>query len=58
MVEMILKSWAIDAQAKIDAFLERAGRSNDEFERAYLEARIREQRERKAALRILQRGIR
>lgn len=58
MIETILMSWAEQAQEEIKGLLEKAGRSNDPMEKAYYEARIRERRERKAALRILQRGIR
>lgn len=46
-------AWVERAQEELRSLLERAGRTNDEFERAYLEARIREKKERKAALKII-----
>ena len=53
MVETLVAAWAERAQEELRSLLEKAGRSDDEFERAYLEARIREKRERRAALKII-----
>ena len=53
MVETLVAAWAERVQEELRSLLEKAGRSDDEFERAYLEARIREKRERRAALKII-----
>lgn len=53
MIETLMIAWVERAQEELRSLLERAGRTNDEFERAYLEARIREKKERKAALKII-----
>ncbi len=53
MVETLIITWAERAHEELRSLLEKAGRTNDEFERAYLEARIREKRERRAALKII-----
>ena len=53
MIETLMIVWAERAQEELRSLLERAGRTNDEFERAYLEARIREKRERRTALKII-----
>ena len=53
MIETLITAWAERVQEELRSLLEKAGRSDDEFERAYLEARIREKRERRAALKII-----
>ena len=53
MVETLVAAWAERVQEELRSLLEKAGRTNEEFERAYLEAKKKKKRERRAALKII-----